>query len=185
MADENSFSEALKKQQYGLLVVGSKSSDGEPNGMTANWASQVSSDPQIFAVAIQAGAHTRRNIDETGVFSISVLGEGTKDLSLKFTRPSTSSDGRLEDEPVSYQETGTPVLDSAVGWFECRVVGQSEPGDHVVYFGQVIAGGVADGAATDAGRYRDALRGLIRRAPVSDLAVHALMTGRVGWNGES
>lgn len=148
MADENGFSEALKKQQYGLLVIGSKSTDGEPNGMTANWASQVSFDPQIVAVAIQSGSQTRKNIDETGVFSISILGEGTKDLSLKFTKKSTSGEGRLEDEPVSYYETGTPVLDSAVGWFECRVVGQAEPGDHVVYFGQVIAGGVNDGDAT-------------------------------------
>lgn len=148
MADENGFSDALKKQQYGLIVVGSKSNDGEPNGMTANWTSQISFDPQIVAVAIQSGSQTRKNIDETGVFSISILGEGTKDLSLKFTKKSTSGEGRLEGEPVSYYETGTPVLDAAVGWFECRVTGQAEPGDHVVYFGQVIAGGVNDGDAT-------------------------------------
>ena len=111
MADENGFSDALKKQQYGLIVVGSKSNDGEPNGMTATWTSQVSFDPQIVAVAIQSGSQTRKNIDETGVFSISILGEGTKDLSLKFTKKSTSGEGRLEGEPVSYYETGTPVLD--------------------------------------------------------------------------
>ncbi len=96
MADGNGFSDALKKQQYGLIVVGSKSNDGEPNGMTANWTSQVSFDPQIVAVAIQSGSQTRKNIDETGVFSISILGEGTKDLSLKFTKKSTSGEGRLE-----------------------------------------------------------------------------------------
>ena len=148
MADENGFSDALKKQHYGLIVVGSKSNDGAPNGMTATWTSQVSFDPQIVAVAIQSGSQTRKNIDETGVFSISILGEGTKDLSLKFTKKSTSGEGRLEGEPVSYYETGTPVLDAAVGWFECRVVGEAEPGDHVVYFGQVITGGVHDGDAT-------------------------------------
>ena len=40
------------------------------------------------------------------------------------------------------------MLDAAVGWFECRVTGETEPGDHVVYFGQVLAGGVRDGDAT-------------------------------------
>jgi flavin reductase (DIM6/NTAB) family NADH-FMN oxidoreductase RutF len=148
VADSEGFSEALKKQQYGLFVVGSKSSDGESNGMTANWASQVSFDPQIFAVAVQAGAHTRKNIDETGVFSISILGEGTKDLSLKFTAQSKSGEGRLENEPVSYYETGSPVLDAAVGWFECRVIEKAEPGDHVVFFGQVIGGDAGTGDAT-------------------------------------
>ena len=42
------------------------------------------------------------------------------------------------------------VLDSAVAWYECRVVGQAEPGDHVVYFGEVTGGapGPAEGEAT-------------------------------------
>jgi len=148
MSDQDPISDALKSQVYGLFVVGSKSADDEPNGMTANWASQVSFDPRIFAVAVQAGAQTRENIDATGVFSISVLGEGTKDLSLKFTKKSSSGDGRLEDEPVSYHETGTPVLDAAVAWFECRVIDKAEPGDHVVFFGEVVGGSATDAPAT-------------------------------------
>ncbi len=148
MAHQDEISHALHQQVYGLVVVGSKSAEGEPNGMTANWATEVSLDPRIFAVAIQAGAHTRKNIDDTGVFSVSMLGEGTKDLSLKFTRKSTSGDGRLEGEPVSYHETGTPVLDCAVAWIECRVVGKAEPGDHVVYFGEVVGGKNNGGTTT-------------------------------------
>ncbi|MEX1021731.1 MAG: flavin reductase family protein [Dehalococcoidia bacterium] len=147
MADDP-VSDALKKVQYSLVVVGSTSSEGEPNGMTANWMTQVSFDPRIIAVAIQEGAHTRANIDATGVFAISVLGEGAKDLSLKFTKKSTHGPERLEDEPVTTFETGAPVLDAAVGWFECRVVGQAQPGDHVVYFGEVIGGAARDGSST-------------------------------------
>jgi flavin reductase (DIM6/NTAB) family NADH-FMN oxidoreductase RutF len=137
--------DALKALQYGLVVVGSRSADGELNGMTANWLTQVSFDPRVVAVAIQETAHTRQNIDATGVFAISALPKGSTDLSLKFTKKSTSGEGRLEGEPVSTHETGTPVLDAAVAWFECRVVGQAKPGDHVVYFGEVI-GGEARGA---------------------------------------
>ena len=37
-------------------------------------------------------------------------------------------------------DTGTPVLDAAVAWFECRVVGSMQPGDHVVFFGEVVGG---------------------------------------------
>ncbi|MQA00094.1 MAG: diguanylate cyclase [Dehalococcoidia bacterium] len=147
MADDP-ISDALRKQQYGLTVVGSKSEGGEPNGMTANWVTQVSFDPRILALAVQSGAHTRQNIEATGVFSISYLPEESKDLSLKFTKKSTSGEGRLEDEPVSYNETGTPVLDAAVAWVECRVVGQAEPGDHVVFYGEVIGGGARDGRST-------------------------------------
>jgi flavin reductase (DIM6/NTAB) family NADH-FMN oxidoreductase RutF len=147
---DDAISDALHQVQYGLAVVGSRSAEGELNGMTANWMSQVSFDPRIFAVAIQQDAHTRRNIEATGVFSISLLpaAESTHDLALKFTAKSRSGPGRLEDEPVQTFETGTPVLDGAVAWFECRVVGQAEPGDHVVFFGEVIGGAARDGEAT-------------------------------------
>jgi flavin reductase (DIM6/NTAB) family NADH-FMN oxidoreductase RutF len=141
-------SDALNAMQYGLVVIGSKSPDGEPNGMTANWITQVSFEPRIVAVAIQDGAHTRQNIEATGVFSVSLLPKGSTDLSLKFTKKSTSGEGRLEGEPVSYHETGTPVLDVAVAWFECRVVDHAAPGDHVVFFGEVIGGEARGGEAT-------------------------------------
>src|SRR3546814_15389569 len=80
--------------------------------------------------------------------SISILGEGTKDLALKFTKKSTHGAGRLEGEAISTFETETPVLDQAVAWFECRVVDKAEPGDHVVFFGEVIGGDVREGAST-------------------------------------
>ncbi len=147
MADSDPVSDALMALVYGLAVVGSKSADGEPNGMTANWMTQVSFDPRIVALAVQEDAHTRQNIESTGVFSISVLPEGSKDLSLKFTARLTSGGSRLESEPVSTFDTDTPVLDAAVAWFECRVVGSQHPGDHVVFFGEVVGGARREGKA--------------------------------------
>ena len=148
MAESDPASDALGAVVYGLAVVGSVSADGEPNGMTANWMSQVSFDPRLFAVAIQDDAHTRSNIDATGVFTISVLPEGSKDLSLKFTAKSTSGEGRLEGEPVTPHATGAPVLEAATAWIECRVVNQSHPGDHVIYVGEVIGGDMRNGIST-------------------------------------
>lgn len=148
MSDSDPASDALGAVVYGLAVVGSVSADGEPNGMTANWMSQVSFDPRLFAVAIQDDAHTRSNIDATGVFTISVLPEGSKDLSLKFTAKSTSGEGRLEGEPVTTHATGAPVLEAATAWIECRVVNQIHPGDHVIYVGEVIGGDMGNGIST-------------------------------------
>ena len=148
MSDSDPASDALGAVVYGLAVVGSVSADGEPNGMTANWMSQVSFDPRLCAVAIQDDAHTRSNIDATGVFTVSVLPEGSKDLSLKFTAKSTSGEGRLEGEPVTTHATGAPVLEAATAWIECRVVNQIHPGDHIIYVGEVIGGDKGNGIST-------------------------------------
>ena len=50
-------------------------------------------------------------------------------------------------------ETGAPALDRAVGWIERRVAASHEPGDHAVFFGEVVAGGAgpSDGEATSLG----------------------------------
>ena len=148
MPDRDPIADALKDFVYGLVVIGSRSSAGEPNGMTATWVCQVSFEPRMFAIAVQAGAHTRRNIEETGVFSVSALPEGSKDLSLKFTKKSASGEGRLEGEPVSYGVTGAPVLNAASAWIECEVVGKIEPGDHVIFIGKVVDGEKLKGRAT-------------------------------------
>ena len=148
MSDSDPASDALGAVVYGLAVVGSVSADGEPNGMTANWMSQVSFDPRLFAVAIQDDAHTRSNIDATGVFTISVLPEGSKDLSLKFTAKSTSGEGRLEGEPVTTHATGAPVLEASTAWIACRVDNQIHPGDHIIYVGEVIGGDMGNGIST-------------------------------------
>ncbi len=137
----NDPSDGLHKQVHGFLVVGSKSTDGEPDGMTAKWGTQVSFEPRLYAIAIEAGAHTRANIEATGVFSISFMPGDTQELALQLTRHSTSGAGRLEGQEVSYFETGAPVLDRAVGWIECRVVETHEAGDHVLFIGEVVGGG--------------------------------------------
>ncbi|MSQ42210.1 MAG: flavin reductase family protein [Dehalococcoidia bacterium] len=138
---------ALNAQVYSLVMIGSQSADGEPNGMTANWVTQVSFEPCVVAVAIQEGAHTRRNIEATGVFAVSLYQPASHDLALKFTQRSTSGERRLEGEPVSYHQTGAPVLNAAAAWYECHVIGRATPGDHVVFFGEVIGGDTNPGVA--------------------------------------
>jgi flavin reductase (DIM6/NTAB) family NADH-FMN oxidoreductase RutF len=137
-------SDGLHTQMYGFLVVGSVSPAGDADGMTANWGTQVSFEPRLYAIAIESSAHTRRNIEATRVFSISFMPGGTQDLALRFAKRSTRG-SRLEGHAVSYFETGSPVLDRAVGWIECRVVATHEAGDHVLFIGEVVGGGSGPG----------------------------------------
>ena len=140
----NDPSDGLHRQTYSFLVVGSVSAAGEADGMTANWGTQVSFEPRLYAIAIEAGAHTRANIEATRVFSISFMPGGTQDLALHFAKRSTSG-SRLAGQAVSYFETGASVLDRAVGWIECRVVASHEAGDHVLFIGEVVGGGAGPG----------------------------------------
>lgn len=133
--------DGIQRAVYGFIAVGSKSEDGAADAMTANWGTQVSFDPRVYAVAIQESSNTAANIKATGFFSINFMPGDSKDLAVKMARRSESGESRLEGQDVTYHETGSPVLGSAVGWIECKVVDSAQPGDHIVFFGEVIGGG--------------------------------------------
>ena len=62
MAESDPASDALCDVVYGLAVVGTVSADGEPNGMTANWMSQVSFDPRDLRGGDPGhGAHAQKH----------------------------------------------------------------------------------------------------------------------------
>ena len=137
----NDPSDGIQQAVYGFISVGTKAADGTRDAMTASWGTQVSFDPRVYAVAVQENSNTAANIKATGVFSINFMPGDSHDLAAKMARRPDSGEGRLEDQEVSYHDTGTPVLGSAVGWIECRVVDSAQPGDHIVFFGEVVGGG--------------------------------------------
>lgn len=137
----NDPSDGIQQAVSGFMAVGSKSADGEADAMTANWGTQVSFDPRVFAIAVQDSSHTAANIKATGVFSINFMPGDSHDLASKMARRTESGESRLEGQDVTYHETGSPVLGSAVGWIECKVIDSAQPGDHIVFFGEVVGGG--------------------------------------------
>ncbi|MGE5596952.1 MAG: flavin reductase family protein [Hyphomicrobiales bacterium] len=50
-----------------------------------------------------------------------------------------------EHEYFEAPQTGCPVYDGSVAWFECRVVETHTIGDHVQYIGEVLGGEVRTG----------------------------------------
>lgn len=53
MTDDDVRSQVLSTIPYGFFVVGTLGRDGEPNGLTVNWAMQTSFEPSLVAVAIE------------------------------------------------------------------------------------------------------------------------------------
>lgn len=132
---------ALRSISYGLYVVGAKG-DNEINGMTANWVTQVSFEPPLVVLAVENDAHTRRLIDQGKVFVINILRTGQYDLVEKFVQPQERVGNKLGDVAFHLGETGAPVLDDALAFFECEVEQTVQTGDHVLYVGRVVNAGV-------------------------------------------
>jgi flavin reductase (DIM6/NTAB) family NADH-FMN oxidoreductase RutF len=137
--EEQTRSEILKTIPYGFYITGVVGADGEANGFTTCWVSQVSFEPQQVIVAVRKDQHTHDLVESGGVFSLNFLDTEQEDLARTFTGPLEQENGQVGGSPYSTGQTGAPLFEEAFAHLECRVVGKLEAGDHTVYLGEVVA----------------------------------------------
>ena len=130
---------ALYRLSYGMFVVCSKKGD-KFNGQIANTVFQITSEPLTVAVSINRNNLTHSYINESKVFTASVLGSGTP---LPFIGGFGFRSGRdvnkLEKVNNKIGKTGVPIiLDNTVAYIEARVVKQLDVGTHTVFVGEVV-----------------------------------------------
>jgi len=141
LLDQEAKKTILRKIPHGLYVCGVK--DGEEvNGFTASWVMQSSFDPPLVVNCVKNDSKSHAMIKASGVFALSVLEAGQKDLAQKFFKPQRRVGNKFEDVEFTLGETGCPIISDSLGFFECKVVGSVEKGDHTVFVGEVIAAGV-------------------------------------------
>jgi flavin reductase (DIM6/NTAB) family NADH-FMN oxidoreductase RutF len=136
--EDQTRSEILKTIPYGFYITGATGADGEANGFTTCWVSQVSFAPQQVVVAVRKDQHAHDLVESGGVFSLNLLDVSQEDLARKFTGPLKDEEGAVGGSPYTRgKATGAPLFDEAFAHLECRVVGKMEAGDHTVYLGEV------------------------------------------------
>lgn len=145
--DHPDISAALLRHPYGIFLVGSRSGD-DVNLMTGNWGTQCSFEPKLYTVFIEADSRTRTLIDAGQVFTICLLPAESEDVVSHYTKPAALIGDKLGDHHFfDGPETGAPVFDGSVAYFECRVTDSKPLGDHVQYIGEVVGGRVRGDAA--------------------------------------
>jgi flavin reductase (DIM6/NTAB) family NADH-FMN oxidoreductase RutF len=131
----------LWKMPSGLYVVGSTDKGQRRNGMTLNWATQVSFDPKWLGIGVERGAFTHELIVAGGVFSLCLIDQEDRAIVRKFTKPvevdlaaKTLNGFAYFDGPV----TSAPVLAQSVAYLECEVRQPVEIGNHTLFLGEIV-----------------------------------------------
>lgn len=141
LLDEQAKKTILRKIPHGLYICGVK--DGEEvNGFTASWVMQASFNPPLVVNCVKQDSKSHAMIAASGVFALSFLEDGQKDLAQTFFKPQRRVGNKFEEVEFYLGETGCPIISDTLGYVECRVVGSVPNGDHTVFVGEVIAAGV-------------------------------------------
>jgi flavin reductase len=116
-------------------------------GMTANAIATISVDPPILMASIARKAETHGAIIGSHAFAASVLADDQQELAECFAQPTTATKlTRFCDAAWHEAETGSPILEGALAYFDCRLLERHVAGDHTVFLGEIVAAGFRDDA---------------------------------------
>lgn len=140
-------SKAQKYLAHGVYVI-STTHEGRMNALTAAWVARASFVPPLITVSIGKTRFSHAMILGSGVFALSVLGEDDIEMGRHFGLKTGRKTDKFEGIDYETKVTGCPVLKECIAWLDCRVVSSHDAGDHTIFIGEVLDGGVKrDGAS--------------------------------------
>src|SRR5262244_4120246 len=113
--------------------------EDEVHGMTANAFTSVSLDPMLVLVCVDRSARTHAHLHAKKRFGVNVLAECQRAISEYYARPERTHERAEQEAGARFKRTahGTPVLDGALAYFECRLHSVQDAGDHTIFIAEV------------------------------------------------
>ena len=132
--------ESLFKLSYGMCIVSSKR-NGSFNGCIVNTVFQVTPEPPIIAVSINRQCLTHEYINESKVFTVSVLSQQTPTSFIgRFGFRSGRDIDKFEQVKYKIGRNGVPiVLDNTVSFIEAEVTESIDVATHTLFIAKIVA----------------------------------------------
>jgi flavin reductase (DIM6/NTAB) family NADH-FMN oxidoreductase RutF len=138
---KDEFRVALSRFVSGITVVTVLDNDKRPAGITVSAFSSVSLEPPLVLACIDKRASVHDYFTDGSHFAVNILAQEQEHISRRFASKELDRfDGAGYREGVS----GSPLLEGALAYIECRVVHIYPGGDHTIVVGEVESTSVAD-----------------------------------------
>ena len=131
------FRKAMGCFATGVTVI-TVDQEGEVHGMTANAFTAVSLDPVLVLVCVDHRARTHAHLHARKRFGVNVLSSAQQAISEYYAR-SSEAHQHAESAGARFDRTahGTPVLQGALAYLECRLHSTQPAGDHTIFITEV------------------------------------------------
>jgi flavin reductase (DIM6/NTAB) family NADH-FMN oxidoreductase RutF len=119
---------------------------GRAGGLIATFVTPASITPDLprLLVGLAKSHHTHGLVEESSAFALHLLGEQHLDWVWRFGLASGHDHDKFDGLTFRSGTTGSPLLDDAVGWLDCRVESRMDTGDRTVYLAEVVEGRVTN-----------------------------------------
>jgi flavin reductase (DIM6/NTAB) family NADH-FMN oxidoreductase RutF len=123
----------------GVTVVTYRTPEGLRGVTVASFAT-VSVVPPLVLACIDRELESESLLTTAGAFGVSVLSHRQELLAERFAARAPLVDPAFTGVPYFTRQTGAPLLEGAVAWFDCHLHATYDGGDHTVFFGRVLWG---------------------------------------------
>lgn len=110
--------------------------NSEYYGLTVNSFTSLSLDPPLVLIAIDKRLASHEAIDKSNVYAVNILPDDMKDLAIKFA--TAPREERFRGLRIRTAKTGSPIIEGAIAYLDCRVVAKYPGGDHTIFVGEVL-----------------------------------------------
>jgi len=136
--DEPAKRAALRMLPHPVFLVGC-TLEGNYHVFLGTWLTQVSFKPPLVAFGCRKETGSHEMIRKSGVFSLNLLDKTQKAVAAAFLKGATFQGNRVNGYEFTTNGVGAPLLRDAAAVLECRVVQETEGGDHRVFIGEVLS----------------------------------------------
>jgi flavin reductase (DIM6/NTAB) family NADH-FMN oxidoreductase RutF len=137
MSDKDEFRRAMSRFATGVTLITTRL-EGELHGMTANAVTSLSLDPMLALVCVDKTADTHDILARAGIFAVNILNRDQWEISNRFAKKEFDGAHGLEDIPHSFAVTGSPIIEGAIAYLDCRTTMEHHGGDHTIFIGEVV-----------------------------------------------
>jgi len=138
-ADAKQQAAALGRIPSGLFVLTLQRGEAE-TGMLASWVQQCSFSPPAISVAIKPARDIARLLTSGSDFTLNILDDTQTDMIVHFGRGFAFDQPAFEGLSVTRGESNGPILQEALAFLTCRVIGRHGAGDHDLFVAEVVDG---------------------------------------------
>jgi flavin reductase (DIM6/NTAB) family NADH-FMN oxidoreductase RutF len=141
MENREEIGKALGKIPSGVGILTAKSGSQE-TGMLASWFQQVAFEPPMILISVNKTRPILELISASRHFTLNLFHTNQKDLFAHFGKGFEKGREAFTGLSVTRKKSGNAILSDALAYLECEVTANLDAGDHVVFLGKVLDGGL-------------------------------------------
>ncbi len=153
------YKQVMRRYATGVMVLTVRDGD-DFHAVTVNSVTSVSLEPILLLLCLEKNARSHELMQEAKTFALNIMADAQVELGKKFAYDRAARSAPRAQSAHFVSERGELLFENALGYFECRVVGEYAGGDHTIFLGEVVNAAVSETDANPLIYYQSDWKGL-------------------------